>query len=81
MQLEFLSAANGLHLTKSFTASSSSPYPLVTNVTSHSFSVTSLEDFYDVLCSEAYFGHSSNHSKANRAKANQTVTPIPTCSY
>ena len=57
MQLEFLSAANGLHLTKSFTASSSSPYPLVTNVTSHSFSVTSLEDFYDVLCSEAYFGH------------------------
>ena len=57
MQLNFLSASNGLSLTKSFAPNASSPYPLVTHVDSHTMSVDSLSDMHDTIRSQAELGH------------------------
>jgi len=57
MQLNFLSASNGLPLTKTFSATGSTPYPLVTHVDSHTFSVDTISDFHDTLRQQSQLGH------------------------
>lgn len=57
MQLNFLSASNGLPLTKTFSATGSSPYPLVTHVDSHTFTVDTIQDFHNTLRQQSQLGH------------------------
>lgn len=57
MQLNFLSASNGLPLTKTFSATGSTPYPLVTHVDSHTFTVDTISDFHDTLRQQSQLGH------------------------
>lgn len=57
MQLNFLSASNGLPLTKTFSATGSTPYPLVTNVDSHTFTVDTISDFHDLIRQQSQLGH------------------------
>ena len=49
MQLNFLSANNGLPLSKTFDSSGSKPYPLVKDVTSHHFEVNTPEELFKLL--------------------------------
>ena len=57
MQLSFLAACNGLPLAKTFTATRSRPYPLVTEVDSHHTEVTTINELFDTLKVHAASGH------------------------
>lgn len=49
MQLTFLSASNGLPLSKTFTATESKAYPLVTEVDSHHIDVQNISEVFDAI--------------------------------
>lgn len=57
MQLNFLSASNGLSLSKTFSKDSSKPYPLVKEVSSHHFSIKTIEDLTELIKEESTKGH------------------------
>lgn len=57
MQLNFLSASNGLSLSKTFSKDSSKPYPLVKEVSSHHFEVQTIEDLFDLIKNQSTQGH------------------------
>ena len=57
MQLSYLSACNGLPLAKTFLASQSKPYPLVTNVDSHHVTVTTVDELANSIRTHAKLGH------------------------
>ena len=57
MQLCYLSACNGLPLAKTFLAAQSKPYPLVTNVDSHQFTVSTIAELAQSIRTQADLGH------------------------
>lgn len=57
MQLSFIAACNGLPLAKTFTATESKPYPLVTEVDSHHVEVTTIDEAAQTIIAHANAGH------------------------
>ena len=56
MQVTFLSAGNGLRLSKTFTPSGTNAYPLVKAMTSSDFTVSDLQELYPLIKSKAASG-------------------------
>ena len=57
MQLNYLSARNGLRLAKTFLPNQSRPYPLVTKVDSHHIDVDNINEMYSAIKDQAALGH------------------------
>ena len=86
MQVTFLSAGNGLRLSKTFTPSGTNAYPLVKAMTSSDFTVSDLQELYPLIKSKASSGEcllkgnlkrpiteESRAGKTDRAKYNQLL--------
>jgi hypothetical protein len=86
MQVTFLSAGNGLRLSKTFTPSGTNAYPLVKAMTSSDFTVSDLQELYPLIKSKAASGEcllkgnlkrpiteESRAGKTDRAKYNQLL--------
>lgn len=72
MQLSFLSARNGLRLTKTFSQDKSTPYPHVTNVDSHHATVHTPKELFAALTDQASKGHCLMKGELKRHLENES---------
>ena len=85
MNVFFLQAKEQLvkHFQRVGTEIKISPYPLVSRFTSHQFQISTLQDFYLVLCAQAALGHALIKGKLqkslqNESRAGATLSSEPT---